>query len=607
MKTAIIGAGHGCCAVLELLDQRQLDFLDLEVLAVVDVDPAAPGIRFAQEKGWPTFAGIERALAVPGLELVIELTGRDEVLDRIHRLVPPGVRVMDHVMAGVFWDLEEVAGKLRSELAERTELEAKLAADRAQLQILLDCIPEMVVVLDRHLTVKRVNQRFAQAAGRARDTISGKSIRELAASPDGDEWSKELAALCEEVVKTGRPLAVTRCLAIPDEPEHYFQITANPILDDDLEIDRIVATAHETTEQMVLKQETEEAVHRFRQILDAVHGIITIKDLEGRYQLVNPMTEQIVGIPRERMIGRTPAELFPESVAELIHEHDQQALAEGERQVAEEVMQIGGQKRYMLSERFPLTDYQGEVIGVCCVSRDMTRRRELQQDLVRSERLAAIGQLSAGVAHELNSPLSGILAFAEDLLLESEPEDPLRQDYEIIINEAMRCRRIVRDLLEFSRQKAPESQPIAINDVVERVRELVERQATFHDIRFEVDLQEDLPDLPVDPLRVQQAILNLVTNARDALQGEGTITIGTRAVRAERSLEISVSDHGCGIPADQIQDIFTPFVSSKGEQGYGLGLAAVRTIVEQHHGRVEVQSEVGVGSTFRIYFSIPPD
>jgi two-component system NtrC family sensor kinase len=242
-------------------------------------------------------------------------------------------------------------------------------------------------------------------------------------------------------------------------------------------------------------------------------------------------------------------------------------------------------------------------VGICCVSQDQTRRRQLQRELVRTEQLAAVGRLAAGVAHELNNPLSGILSFAEDLLLQVDDDDPLREDYEVIVNETLRCRRIVRDLLEFSRQKAPDRQWIQVNDVVSRVLKMVERQVAFHNIEFNVDLQEDLPEVNADPHKIHQALLNLVINARDSMRSHGEIVIRSEVVD-DQMVRISVADTGCGIPEDELGEIFEPFFSRKGAEGHGLGLAAVRTIVEQHEGRVEVESRVGAGSTFRIVLPI---
>jgi two-component system NtrC family sensor kinase len=300
------------------------------------------------------------------------------------------------------------------------------------------------------------------------------------------------------------------------------------------------------------------------------------------------------------MIGKTAADLFPRETADLIGRLDRETLERGARHVSEEVVTVGGKERTLVSERFPLTDYKGEVVGICCVSQDQTRRRQLQRELIQTERLAAIGKLAAGVAHEINNPLSGILTFAQDLLLEASPDDPAREDYELIVNETLRCRRIVRDLLEYSRQKKPKRRPVGLGELVSRVLRLVERQASFHNVRFEVAIDERLPDVDADPQQMQQVLLNLVINARDAMQSSGTIRIAGTTAEAGRSVALAVADTGCGIPANQIDQIFEPFYSTKGEQGHGLGLTAVRNVIERHGGRIEVESEEGRGTTFHV-------
>jgi two-component system NtrC family sensor kinase len=254
-----------------------------------------------------------------------------------------------------------------------------------------------------------------------------------------------------------------------------------------------------------------------------------------------------------------------------------------------------------------LTDYKGQVVGICCVSQDQTRRRQLQQHLIQSEQLAAVGKLAAGVAHEINNPLSGILAFAEDLLVHAEEDDPAREDYEVIVNETLRCRRIVKNLLEFSRQRGPRRRRTEVRDLVARVLPLVERQASFHDIVFEVDLPKGLPALEVDPQQIQQVLLNLIINARDAMDARGRITIEAEAATGSQQIVLSVTDTGCGIAEDQLPRIFEPFYSTKGKQGHGLGLTAVSTVVERHGGSIDVVSEVGVGTTFRVMLPAAPE
>ena len=598
MRTLFIGGGPGCCEVLQLVEQGRLSFLGIEVAGVVDRDPEAPALAFARKRGWPTAAHLKEGLALPDLELVIELTGSDEVLERAQKHVPPGVRVIDHVMARVFWDLEKVAGDLRGELRARSDLQLKLTRDRQQLQDVLDAVPDMIVELDRDMKVIRVNQRFERMTGKYRDRIRGKRITAVFGEDDADNWAAEFQTLFDEVQTHGRPATLPSRKWLKSGRRAHFQITANPIFDEDLDIVRVVVSAREVTEEVRLKRETEDAARRFRQIVDAVHGLIAIKDLQGRYVMVNPFMARVLELAPEDMIGKTARDVFPAEVIDEIEALDKKTLEENARQVSEEVVTLDGVDRIFVCERLPLTDYRGTVTGLCTVRQDRTRRRRMAQEMVQTERLAAIGKLSAGVAHEINNPLSGILTFAQDLLLESDEDDPLRDDYQLIVNETLRCRRIVRELLEFSRQRSPQRRAVELWDLVATMVHMLGRQATFHNIEFDVDLPEGLPPLFVDPQQVQQVLLNLFTNACDAMDGVGTVHIRADEADGGRAVAIAVADTGCGIPEADLKYVFEPFHSTKGEQGHGLGLTAVQSVVDRHGGRIDVESEVGKGTTF---------
>ena len=173
MKTVFIGGGQACREVLEMVGQGRLGYLNLEVLAVADIRADAPAMTYAKQKGLQTYVSYKEALAIPGIELVIELTGSNEMLREVNRLVPPDVRVIDHDIARVFWDLERASRKLRTELREKTELQARVARDRAELQEVLDTASATVVVLDKELRIRRVNQRFEQLTGVSRDDARG--------------------------------------------------------------------------------------------------------------------------------------------------------------------------------------------------------------------------------------------------------------------------------------------------------------------------------------------------------------------------------------------------------------------------------------------------
>ena len=242
---------------------------------------------------------------------------------------------------------------------------------------------------------------------------------------------------------------------------------------------------------------------------------------------------------------------------------------------------------------------------------EMSARLErAQRQIILQEKLAAIGKLAAGVAHELNNPLTGVLAFAEDLRERAAPDDPRREDYDVIIHETKRCAAIVRDLLDFARQEMPARRPADLNGVIERSVALVERQPAFRLVSIERRLGKGLPPVFVDPGQIQQVFLNLLTNAAEAMPDGGTIGIETRAGDGDM-IEAVVSDDGAGIPEAVRERIFEPFFSTKRREGeaiagggQGLGLAVSWNIVERHRGRNSVDSAVGRGTKVTVR---PPD
>jgi len=225
---------------------------------------------------------------------------------------------------------------------------------------------------------------------------------------------------------------------------------------------------------------------------------------------------------------------------------------------------------------------------------------DTQQSLIQSERLISMGKLAAGVAHEINNPLTGIVSYAEALAEDAAPSDPHRKDYEVILNEALRCRQIVRGLLDFARQDAPALAPSHPKELIEKTLDVVARQATFRNIAFEKHIEPDLPPVDVDPLQIEQVLLNLLVNAQQAMPAGGRIVLGARQLAGAGRVELSVQDEGTGIPPEIRPRIFEPFFSTKRGKTDGLGLAVCLGIVQRHGGAIEVESQPGKGTIFRV-------
>jgi two-component system NtrC family sensor kinase len=225
-----------------------------------------------------------------------------------------------------------------------------------------------------------------------------------------------------------------------------------------------------------------------------------------------------------------------------------------------------------------------------------------QEQLVNAEKLASLGRMAAGVAHELNSPLTGILTFAHLIKNRIPPEN--RQDIEdinVIIEQAERCSKIVRGLLGFSRRAESEKVKTNINDLIENTLSMVKNQSKFYNIKFNINLDQDLPEVLIDSNQIQQVFLNLLLNAADAMEDKGEITIATRMAEGNgrRFIEIEFTDTGPGIPESIKDKIFEPFFTTKPTgKGTGLGLSVCYGIIKKHKGEIFVKSEYGHGASF---------
>lgn len=231
------------------------------------------------------------------------------------------------------------------------------------------------------------------------------------------------------------------------------------------------------------------------------------------------------------------------------------------------------------------------------------RTKELQQvqdQLIRAGKMAALGELAAGVAHEINNPLTGVLTFSSLMLKKVDENHPWKKDLENIVQQTTRCRNIVRGLLDFARQRKPDKKEWDVHSLIERTLALLENQAPFQNIQIIKEFKQNMPMILVDPDQIQQVFMNILINAADAMsKNGGTITIKTDL--KDGIAEISFIDTGCGMTKEQLSKLFTPFFTTKEPgKGTGLGLAISYSIIQNHNGDIEVESEPGKGSTFRI-------
>ncbi|MEO8026307.1 MAG: ATP-binding protein, partial [Bryobacteraceae bacterium] len=334
-------------------------------------------------------------------------------------------------------------------------------------------------------------------------------------------------------------------------------------------------------------------------IVESINVGILAVDLEDRVESWNTQIERLTGIARHAAIGRVLTDLFPADLCERF------ASVRGEtgvHNIYKFVLKQPQETTVNLAVA-PLVSKEGEQIGRLIIFDDVTDRAELERRLVQADKLSSIGLLAAGVAHEVNTPLAVISNYAQMLAKQVSGDEAKSKLLDKIARSTFRASEIVNSLLNFSRTSPNEFVDLDLNKVVRETVTLVEHQLTKAHVAVALKLDASLPAVKGSPGKLQQVFLNLILNARDAMDAGGELTLRTWSNSITAHLE--VSDTGAGIPSENLQRIFDPFFTTKGaKKGTGLGLSVSYGIIREHGGEIEVESASGQGTCFRLSFPI---
>lgn len=424
-------------------------------------------------------------------------------------------------------------------------------------------------------------------------------------------------AIREGKVTRGREIIIRQ-----GERERWICASAAPLKDESGRIVAGIVVFPEITEQKKAAEALREGEAFLRTLLAAIPVPVFYKDAEGRFQGVNKAFEEFFGAGAEELVGKTAFDIGPPELAELYKAHDLKLIRDGGIQQYEaQAYTADGDVREVMFSKALIRNTEGKIEGIVGGLLDLTeyRKAETERQAIevqfrQSQKLESIGRLAGGVAHDFNNLIMGIMNYTELCREELAPDHPVQQWLQEIIHEAKRTANLTRQLLAFARKQTIAPRVLDLNDCIAGMLKMLER-LMGEDLDLCWQPAPELWRVKIDPGQVDQILANLCVNARDAITGVGKVTIETYNVYVNEEyargnfeaepgnyVVLSVSDDGCGMDQETREHIFEPFFTTKvAGEGTGLGLATVHGIVKQNTGFINVYSEPGEGTTFRIY------
>jgi two-component system, cell cycle sensor histidine kinase and response regulator CckA len=372
---------------------------------------------------------------------------------------------------------------------------------------------------------------------------------------------------------------------------------------------------YDIAEQENAGQNTNISEEYLGQIINCIGDLLFVKNREHNIVLVNQALCAFTGKPREELLGRLHLESLPKELAQSLWEREEEVFETGKECLTEDTLNDWqGNLRILMSKKSLLTDKSGRK-QIVNILRDVTEKKLLEAQFLQAHKMEAVGALAGGVAHDFNNLLNVILGYTEMMIEELDPNSPMLKDLEQVKSAGLRATGLTTQLLAFSRKQILQPEIVDLNTIITDTSSML-RRLIGEDIELISNIQPNLGMAKVDPGKIQQVIMNLAINARDAMPQGGALIIETRNVDLDENymlehlvakpgphVMLAVSDNGIGIDAVIRQHIFEPFFTTKEKgKGTGLGLSTVYGIVKQSDGFIWVYSEPGKGTTFKIYF-----
>ncbi len=510
------------------------------------------------------------------------------------------------------WEGSKAVQVIARDITERKRADEALTYERNLLKSLMDNIPD-------HVYFKDNESRFLRMSRSQANRFGLEDPAQAVGKTDFEFFAEEHARTAHEdeqqIMKSGIAIiGIEEKESWPDGSESWVSTTKVPLQDAQGQIIGTFGISRDITE----RKRVEESLIRLNKAVEASGEVIFMTDRNGIFSFVNTSFTTLYGYEKAEVVGKTTPRILksgrqlPDHYTEFWH-----ALINKQTIKADLINRTkDGRLLTIEATANPILDTKGSIIGFLAIQRDVTQQRTLEEQIRQSQKMESLGTLASGIAHDFNNILSIILGHAS--LIEKYQYDPerFRDSLQTITNASTRGASLVRQMLTFARKSATEFRPLLINESIQEIQRLLHE--TFpKTITVAFDVAERLPLITADATQIHQVLLNLCVNARDAMDGKGTLTVSARLVRGETVrhrfvnaksstyIEVTVADTGIGMDETTRHRIFEPFFTTKQfGKGTGLGLAVVFGIMESHSGFIDVASEVGRGTTFSLYFPI---
>lgn len=471
-----------------------------------------------------------------------------------------------------------------------------------------DSLSFPTLILKPDKVILTANQVFLQKYGFDLDRITGKRCHEVFYSalscpnkvcPFSKVLSEKSGAsvMRRHTTRTGKRL--------------YEDRVFSPILDDDGEVAYVMESIRDVTRQKNLELALKETEAFLEKVILGSPIAIVAADRYGHILLMNPSAEELFAYANAFAIRHITADqLYPAGIASSI----MRQLKDGEGKLRSlKTTILNAQGEAIPVELTASIIYEdGEEVATVGIYTDLREKLEVENklkqtraQLAQSEKMASLGQLAAGVAHEINNPLTGILFYATLKLESMTADDSERPDVAAVIDDVKRCKEIVQNLLAYSRQSSPMKDIIQLNAIVNQSLSLIRDPKMFRNVRVERELSDEMMLIHVDKNQISQVIINLAINAISAMDGTGVLILKTYRDKAAGKAYLEVIDTGCGIDPDNLSKIFDPFYTTKAPgEGTGLGLSTAYGLVKENKGNITVEQTSSEGTTFKLEFDL---